>query len=150
MHTIGGAGVLLTFLLFAFSAFARDHEALNGPWRLIPTKSDFAGQSVIQTGTVTIENRQGVIIITRNFAYDGAGGTTFYRDEMGTQNGATIRRRDLTSKTRWDHGVLKVTTTRDGLTTVEEYSLAPDDSMIVNVLRPDHRAITLIFERESR
>jgi hypothetical protein len=28
----------------AFSAFARNHSALNGTWTLVPAKSDFAGQ----------------------------------------------------------------------------------------------------------
>ena len=44
----------MTTLLFAFSAVARDHSALNGTWTLVPAKSDFAGQPVVQTGTVTI------------------------------------------------------------------------------------------------
>jgi hypothetical protein len=43
------SGYVLTTLLFAFSAFPRDHTALNGNWTLAPPKSDFAGQPVIQT-----------------------------------------------------------------------------------------------------
>ena len=67
----------MTTLLFAVSAFARDHIALNGTWTLVPTKSDFAGQPVVQTGTVTINEREGIITISRSFVYAGAGETYF-------------------------------------------------------------------------
>src|ERR1017187_10028510 len=53
--------VVLTNILLAFSAFARDHSALNGTRTLVPTQSDFACQSVVQTGTVTVADRQGKI-----------------------------------------------------------------------------------------
>jgi hypothetical protein len=74
------AGAVLATLLFAFSAFARDHSALNGTWTLVPAKSDFAGQPVVQTGTVTIADREGIIIVSRSFVYEGATETFFYRD----------------------------------------------------------------------
>ena len=74
------AGAVLTALLFAFSAFARDHTALNGTWTLVPAKSDFAGQPVVQTGTVTINERQGIITVSRSFVYEGATETFFYSD----------------------------------------------------------------------
>ena len=142
-------GAILTTLLFAFSAFARDHVALNGTWNLVPTKSDFAGQPVIQTGTVTINERQGDITVSRNFAYEGAGETYFYHDMKDSENGATIHtNRDLKSKARWDHDVLKVTTTQSGVATVESYSLAPDGSMMVNVETPGRKTVNLIFERK--
>jgi hypothetical protein len=80
----------LTTLLFAVSAFARDRTALNGTWTLVPTKSDFAGQPVIQTGTVTINERQGDITVSRNYTYEGATDTFFYRDLTDSENGATI------------------------------------------------------------
>jgi hypothetical protein len=40
----------LTTVLCALPAYARDHSALNGTWTLVPAKSDFAGQPVVQTG----------------------------------------------------------------------------------------------------
>src|SRR5437879_3622287 len=58
-------GAVLTTLLFAFSTFARDHSALNGTWTLVPAQSDFAGQPVVQTGTVTIADREGIIVVSR-------------------------------------------------------------------------------------
>jgi hypothetical protein len=144
------AGAVLTTLLFAFSAVAHEHTALNGTWTLVPAKSDFAGQPVIQSGTVTIDERQGNITVTRNFAYQGATGETyFYRDMTDSENSATIHSgKDLKSKTRWDHDVLKVTTTQSGAVTVESYTLAADGTMMVNVLRPGHAPTTLIFERK--
>ena len=50
-------------LLFGFSAFACDHSALNGTWTLVPAKSDFAGQPVVQTGTVTINLETVVALV---------------------------------------------------------------------------------------
>jgi hypothetical protein len=146
--TVTGA-VLATFL-FAFSAFARDHTALNGTWTLVPTRSDFAGQPVIQTGTVTIDERQGNITVSRSFMYQGATETFFYSDMSDSENSATIHNgKDLKSKTRWDHDVLKVTTTQSGATTtLESYTLAADGTMIVSVIRPEHKPITLLFQRK--
>ena len=141
-------GVLATLLL-AFSVSARDHSALNGTWTLEPAKSDFAGQSVVQTGTVTINDHQGVITVTRNFVYEGATETYFYSDMTDGDRGVTIKAgKDFKSKSRWDHDVLKVTTTQSGAVTLESYTLAADGSMQVNVARPDRKAITLVFQRK--
>jgi hypothetical protein len=142
-------GVVLATLLFAFSAFGRDRSALNGTWTLVPAKSDFAGQRVVQTGTVTIDERQGNITVSRSFVYEGATETFFYTDTTDGEDNATIHTgKDLRSKTRWDHDVLKVTTTQSGETTVESYALAEDGTMTVNVMRPEHKAISLVFQRK--
>jgi len=144
--TIIGAG--LTTVFFAVSAFA-DHNALNGDWTLVPAKSDFAGQSVVQTGTVTISDKKGIIVVTRSFVYDGAAETFFYSDSTGSQHGSTVHSsKDLKTKTSWDHDVLKVTTTLSGAKTLESYSLAHDGSMLVHVQRPDQKAFTLVFLRK--
>ena len=141
-------GAVLTTLLLAFAAFAHDHTALNGTWTLVPTKSDFAGQPVVQTGIVTIADRDGIIIVSRSFRYEGASETYFYRDITDAENNATIHTgKDLKSKTRWDHDVLKVTTTESGAVTLESYSLAPDGTMLASVVRPEHKPITLVFQR---
>jgi len=144
------AGAVLTTLFFGFSAFARDRAALNGTWTLVPAKSDFAGQPVLQSSTVTIDERQGNITVSRSFVYGGASGETFfYRDMTDGQNNATIRAgKDLKSKARWDHDVLRVTTTQSGETTLESYTLGADGTMLVTVERPGHTAITLIFQRK--
>src|ERR1700689_5195342 len=134
--------VILMTLLFAFPAFARDHSALNGTWTLEPAKSDFAGQPVVQTGTVTINDRQGIIVVSRSFVYEGATETYFYSDSAGSENNSTIHSgKDLKSKTKWDHDVLKVTTTQSGAITFESYSLTPDGTMLVSVVRPDPSSI---------
>src|SRR6266853_2580571 len=138
--TITGA-VLMT-LLFACSALARDHSALNGTWTLVPARSDFAGQPLVQTGTVTINEREGIIIVSRSFMYEGANETFFYRDVIDTENKATIHAgKDLKSKTRWDRDVLRVTTTQPGSITTESYSLGADGTMMVSVVRPQHKPI---------
>ena len=139
----------MTTLLFAFSAGARNHSALNGTWTLVPAKSDFAGQAVVQTGTVTIDDKEGVIIVSRNFVYEGATDTFFYRDVTDAENNATIHTgKDIKSKTRWDHNVLKVTTTRSGAITLESHALASDGTMTVRVAGPDSKPITLVFQRK--
>jgi hypothetical protein len=148
--TITTTGAVLATLLFGFTAFARDRTLLNGTWTLVPTKSDFAGQPVIQTGTVTINERDGDITVSRSFAYEGATETFFYRDLTDSENSATIHSgKDLKSKTKWDHDVLKVITTESGAVTIESYSLAPDGAMLVSVIRPDHKPIALVFQRKQ-
>jgi len=115
----------------------------------VPAKSDFAGQPVVQTGAVTINERQGIITVSRNFAYEGATETFFYRDITDADDNATIHTgKDLKSKTSWDHDVLKVTTTQYGAITLERYTLTPDGTMMVSVVRPDHKPITLVFQRK--
>jgi len=142
-------GAVLAALLFTFTAFARDRTLLNGTWTLVPTKSDFAGQPVIQTGTVTINERDGDITVSRSFAYEGATNTFFYRDLTDSENNATIHSgKDLKSKTKWDHDVLKVITTQSSVVTVESYSLTADGAMLATVTRPDRKPITLVFQRK--
>jgi hypothetical protein len=115
----------------------------------VPAQSNFAGQPVVQTGTVTISDRDSTIVVTRRFKYEGATETFFYNDDIGTQNNATIHTdKDLKTKAKWDHDVLKVTTTQSGATTLESYTLAPNGKMMVTVERPERKPITLVFERK--
>jgi hypothetical protein len=136
-------------LLLASFAIARDHTALNGTWVLEPTQSDFAGQLVMQTGTVTINEREGDITVARDFKYEGANETFFYKDMTDSENNATIHSgKELKSKARWDHDVLKVVTAQSGVVTTESYALAANGSMTVNVMKPGSKAITLVFVRK--
>ena len=139
----------MTTLLLACSAMARDHSSLNGTWTLVPAQSDFAGQPVVQTGTVTIDDRQGIMTVSRSFVYAGATETFFYSDMTDAEHNATIHTgKDLKSKTRWDHDVLKVTTTQSGATTLENYTLGADGVMTVSVVRPLQKPVTLVFQRQ--
>ena len=141
---------VIATLLFAGFTFATDRSALNGTWTLIPAKSDFQGQPVVQTGTVTISDHEGVTVISRNFVYEGAGETFFYSDSTAnSRNSPTIHTgKDLKTKTKWEHDALKVTTTLSGAVTVESYTLAADGTMQVNVERPERKPITLVFQRK--
>jgi hypothetical protein len=79
--------------------------------------------------------------------YEGAAETFFYSDITDSENNATIHTgKDLKSKTKWDHDVLKVTTTQSGAITLESYTLAADGTMLVSVERPEHKLITLVFQ----
>jgi hypothetical protein len=143
------SGVVLTTLLFAFSASARDRSVLNGTWTLVPARSDFGGQAAVQTGTVTIDDNTGVVVISRNFIYEGATQTFYYSDSTGSENNSTVHLgKDFKTKTRWDRDVLRVTTTQSGAITTEDYSLNADGTMTVTVGRPDHKTFTLLFERQ--
>jgi len=138
---------VLTTVLFVVPAFAFDHSALNGTWTLVPAKSEFAGQPAVQTGTVTISDHQGIIVVSRSFMYEGAAETFFYSDSTGSQHNGTVHTgKDLKTKTGWDHDVLKVTTTLAGATILESYTLAADGTMTVSVVRPDRKLITLVFQ----
>jgi hypothetical protein len=149
MKIYSTTAVIGTILLFALPGLASNHSALNGVWTLVPAQSDFAGQPVVQTGTVTISDRQGIIIVERSFVYTGAAETFFYKDITDAEDNATIHSgKDIKSKTRWDHDALKVTTTQSGAVTVESYTLAADGTMTVSVVRPDHGPITLVFQRK--
>ena len=143
------SGAVLAALLLAVSTFASDHHALNGTWTLVPAKSDFAGRDAVQTGTVTIDDRQGNITVSRNFTYDGANETIFYSFSTDGQENSTIKDgKDFKSKARWEHNVLRVTTTRGGVATVERFSLAADGTLLLNVDQPEHRPIALVFQRK--
>lgn len=149
MSTLLTSTILGAAFLFTSLAFAGDRTALNGTWTLVPAKSDFAGQPVVQTGTVTISDHEGTIIVSRHFKYEGATETFFYNDDIGTENNATIHTsKDLKTKAKWDHGALKVTTTQSGAATLETYTLAPNGEMTVNVERPGRKPITLVFQRQ--
>ena len=117
----------------------------------MPAHSDFAGQSVVQTGTVTISSQDRVIVVEpATLQICGRrGGAYFYSDVTDANNNATIHSgKDLKSKTKWDHDVLKVTTTQSGAVTVESYNLAADGTLMVNVARPGRKAVELAFERK--
>ena len=141
---------VITTLLFAVFAFATDRSALNGTWTLIPAKSDFQGQPVVQTGTVRISDHEGVTVISRSFVYEGAAETFFYNDSTAnSRNSPTIHSgKDLKTKTKWEHDALKVTTTLSGAVTLESYTLAADGTMQVSVERPERKPITLVFQRQ--
>lgn len=141
---------VVTTLLFATFAFATERSSLNGTWTLVPAKSDFQGQPVVQTGTVTISDHTGVTVISRSFVYEGAAETFFYSDSTANSRySPTIHSgKDLKTKTKWEHDALKVKTTLSGAVTVERYTLAADGTMRVDVERPDHKPITLIFQKQ--
>ena len=66
----------ITLAIFSGLAFATNHHELNGTWQLVPARSEFHGEPAIQTGTVTINDREGNIYVQRNFNFDGAKQST--------------------------------------------------------------------------
>ncbi len=99
---------------------------------------------------MTISERQGIIIVTRSFKYEGATETFFYADITDAEDNATIKTgKDLKGKSHWDHDVLKVATTQSGAVTLESYALAPDGTMTVTVVRPRQKPVSLAFQRQG-
>jgi hypothetical protein len=136
-------------VLFAAFGFASDHHSLNGTWAMIPAQGDYEGHPVIQSGTVTIEDREHNIYISRNFTYDGANESVSYHFSTdGSENSTIHNGKTFKSKAKWDGHVLRVTTTEDNSTTVERYNLQPDGTMALVVERPSHKTMTFLFHRQ--
>ncbi|MDZ4801040.1 MAG: hypothetical protein SGI92_23015 [Bryobacteraceae bacterium] len=142
-----------TFLLLAALAvtgvLATAGQRVTGTWALVPTLSNFGGQAVVQSGTVTINSREGNIYIARNFTFEGSNQTFWYNFSTDGREGATIKskERNSKSKAKWDDGALKVVTTDDNGTTVEYYKLQADGSMMLNLERPGKSPVTMVFNR---
>ena len=61
---------------------ASNHHVLNGTWQLVPARSELHGEAAIQTGTVTINDREGNIYVERNFNFDdGCGRDAIYCEQ---------------------------------------------------------------------
>ncbi len=134
---------------FAASAFAANHHSLNGTWTLLADKSDFGGGKMIQSATITINDRQHNISISRNFTSEGENTTASYTFDTDARENATIHQgAGFKSKAKWDGDVLKVTTTRTNGIEMERYSLQPDGTLMMVIDRPDHRTLTLYFQRQ--
>ena len=138
--------VLLAF--FAAPAFSRGHHELNGTWKLIPAQGELAGEKVTQTGTVTINDREHNVYISRNYAYNGAtqshssNFTTDGRENSTIKNGKSFR-----SKAKWEGDTLVVTTTEDNTTAVERYTLEPDGTLKLYIEHEGQPPTTLHFQR---
>ena len=138
-----------SLILSAALASASDHHRLNGTWKLAPMQSEFNGQPAIQTGMVTINNREHNIYISRNFNYDGANQSFEYTFTVdGRENTSVKEGKAFKVKAKWDDDALQVKTTQNDTVTTERYTLAPDGTMILLVERPGHAALALHFQRQ--
>lgn len=125
------------------------HPNVNGTWSLQPTKSNFAGEPAMQTGTVTINDRQHHIYISRSFNFDNeAGGFEYSFTTDGQENSSIKNGKAFKSKAKWDDKVLVVKTTREGMTTTERYNLSADGMLVLTVERPGHPLQALYFQRQ--
>lgn len=149
LQRAAGSILLALPFLLATLAFANQKHALNGAWRLAPARSQFAGEPVIQTGTVTIADRQHNIYISRNYNFEGESGAVSYQASTdGRENSSIHEGKAFKTKARFEGGDLVVTATQDNITTTERYHLNPDDTMTLTVDRPGHRTLVLSFERQ--
>jgi hypothetical protein len=136
-----------TLTIFAGCALALNHHELNGTWQLIPERSEFHGEPAIQTGTFTIEDREGNIYVSRTFNYDQADQSTSSTFDTDTRAKTSIKEPGFKSKSEWKGDVLQVTTTQDGAVTVERFRLLDNGTMELTVDRPGHASETLFFRR---
>jgi hypothetical protein len=136
-----------TLAIFAGCALAVNHHELNGSWQLIPERSEFHGEPAIQTGTVTIEDREGNIYVSRNFSYDRVDQSASSTFDTDTRAKTSIKEPGFKSKSEWKDDALQVRTTQDGVTAVERYRLLDDGTMVLTVDRPGHTSETLYFRR---
>ena len=137
-----------TLAIFAGLAVASNHHELNGTWQLVPTRSELHGEPMIQTGTVTINDRQGNIYVQRNFNFDSPNQTTATSFSTDAREKTSIKEPGFKSKAKWDGDVLKVMTTQDGVPTTERYSMHEDGAMMLQLERTGHQSETLYFQRQ--
>lgn len=138
----------LCVTLFAACAFAANHHELNGTWQLVPARSELNGQPAIESGTVTINDRQGNVYVLRNFNFDAANQSTSTSFSTDAREKTSIKEPGFKSKAKWDGDVLKVVTAQDGITIVERYSLFADGSMMLQIERTGRPSETFYFQRQ--
>jgi len=139
----------LPVLLLANTLFASQKHDLNGTWRVVPTRSQFGGEPVIQTGTVTIADREHNIYISRNYDFDGESGVVSYQTSTdGRENSSIHEGKAFKTKAKFEGGDLVVRSSQDNITTTERYHLNPDGTMSLTVDRPGHHTLVLLFERQ--
>lgn len=146
-----GAATLAIFAgLGSGLAAAANHHELNGTWQLVPSRSEFNGEPVIQTGAVTINDREGNIYVQRNFNFDGANQSTSTSFSTDARLKTSIKDKEqgFKSKAKWDGDVLKVMTTQEGVTISEKYRLTSDGTLMLQIDRTGHQPETLYFQRQ--
>jgi len=142
------SNIALGLMLLAGTALAANHHSLNGTWKLIPNRTEYAGEPAVQTGTVTINDREHNIYISRSFSYDGQNQTSDYNFTTDGRENSSIRQgKTFKTKAKWDGRILNVTTIGDKGEEHERYSLEPDGTMMLVVERPGHSPMTLHFEQ---
>jgi hypothetical protein len=145
--TFLSSGAVAVF--FAVSALAANHHSLNGTWKLISDRSDFAGGTMVQSATITINDRQHNISISRNFTSEGENTTASFTFDTDARENSTIHQgANFKSKAKWEGDVLRVVTTRSNGVEMERYSLQPDGTLLLVMDRPDHRTLNLYFQRQ--
>jgi hypothetical protein len=134
--------------VFAGLGLASNHHVLNGIWQLVPARSELHGEPAIQTGTVTINDREGNIYVQRNFDLDSANLSTSTSVATDARAKTSIKEPGFKSKAKWEGDMLKVTTDHEGITTVERYSLLGDGTMMLQVERTGRPSETFYFQRQ--
>jgi len=139
---------LAVFAGLAGTAFAAHHHELNGTWLLVPARSELNGQPAIESGTVTINDREGNVYVNRNFSVEDENRTVTSNVATDARVNSTIKEPGFRSKAKWHGDLLQVNTTHEGITTMEQYSLLPDGAMMLHVDRTGRPSENLYFQRQ--
>lgn len=138
----------MSLLFFTAPVFSRGHQTLNGTWKLVPSQGELDGKPVVQTGTVTIRDREHNIYISRSYTYDGVNDTHRYNFSTDARENSTVRDgKTLKTKAKWDGDTLVVTTLKDNAEAVERYDLEPDGTLRLRIEQPGQPVVTLHFQR---
>src|SRR5512135_1615903 len=96
--------------IFAGLSFASNHHELNGTWQLVPSRSELNGERAIQSGSITINDREGNVWVSRTFNFDDANRSVTTSFDTDARHNASIKDKDsgFKSKAKWEGNVLKV------------------------------------------
>ncbi len=137
--------LLLAAVLVGSTAMAASHHQLNGTWKLVSARNEPG----LQSGTVTIFDREHNIYIARNLTLARGNDTLQYNFSTdGRENSSIHEGRTTKTKAKWEGGDLVVTVKQDTVTSTERFHLNPDDTLTLTVDRPGSDTTTLIFERQ--
>lgn len=128
--------------------FAHHHHELNGTWQLLPARSELHGAPAVETGTVTINDRDGNVYVNRSFNYDAANQSASTAFSTDAHVKTSIKEPGFKSKAKWEGDTLRVVTMYEGGTMTERYSLLPDGVLMLQVDRTGHQPETLYFQRQ--
>ena len=130
-------------------ALASNHSSLNGTWALVPTRSNFAGEPMIQSGSVTITDREHNIFISKKYNFDGQNTTVNYETSIDGRENSSIREgKTFRTKAKWEGNELVVTSSQDNVVTKERYTLNADGTLTLTEERSGHPVVRLFFERQ--
>ena len=140
---------LASFLLFSLAASARNHDDLNGTWKLLPPRSELNGEPAFSSGTVTITSHGGNLYLSQSFAMASEHDTATAGFTIQGKLDSVIRQgTDFWGVAKWSEDTLEVQTTNKGEISMERFRTDPDGVMVLTLDRSGHHTVRLFFVHE--